>query len=180
MLPFPEIPGTAASASTRSLPLPSWRWFSFYGSSFQIFQIGVRQQGAHLGDGGRDERLLDGVGVDAVVDLGEGALEVPLQLEAVVFLVLEALELLDEVELELDGNPRGELEGDVLVCVGASVAASTGNDAVGSRFLDPMLWCKDETVQPSLNFNSVEFDGVNCGRFAIVGTSLSLLIGAES
>jgi len=40
--------------------------------------------------------------VDAVVDLGEGALEVPIELQAVVFLILEALEFLDEVELEFD------------------------------------------------------------------------------
>jgi hypothetical protein len=46
-----------------------------------------------LGDGGRDERLLDGIGVDAVVDLGEGALEVPIELETVILLILEALEL---------------------------------------------------------------------------------------
>ena len=39
--------------------------------------------------------------VDAVVDLGEGALEVPIELEAVVFVVLEALKFDDEVELEL-------------------------------------------------------------------------------
>jgi hypothetical protein len=39
--------------------------------------------------------------VDAVVDLGEGALEVPIELESVVFVVLEALEFDDEVELEL-------------------------------------------------------------------------------
>jgi hypothetical protein len=38
--------------------------------------------------GGRDERLLDGVGVNAVIDLREGALEVPSELEAVVFVVL--------------------------------------------------------------------------------------------
>ncbi len=67
----------------------------------------------------------------AVVDLGEGALEVPLQLEAVVFLVLEALELLDEVELELRAEPGAEFKGDVLVGIGAAAVAS------GPRF-EPM------------------------------------------
>jgi hypothetical protein len=43
--------------------------------------------------------------VDAVVDLGEGALKIPAELEAVVFVVLETLEFLDEVELEFHGNP---------------------------------------------------------------------------
>ena len=46
-----------------------------------------------------------GVGVDAVIDLRESALKVPAELEAVVFVVFEALEFLDEVELELDGDP---------------------------------------------------------------------------
>jgi hypothetical protein len=35
-----------------------------------------------------------------VVQLGEGAVEIPGEGEAAVFVVLEALELLDEVELE--------------------------------------------------------------------------------
>ena len=61
--------------------------------------------------------------MDAVVDLGEGALEVPVELEAVVFLVLEALELLDEVELEFRAEPGAEFKGDVLV--GVSAAAVT-------------------------------------------------------
>ena len=51
--------------------------------------------GLGLGDGGRDEGVLDGIGVDAVVDLGEGALKIPIELEPVIFLVLEALEFLD-------------------------------------------------------------------------------------
>ena len=68
----------------------------------QIRLAGIDGGGLSLGDGGRDERVFDGIGVDAVIDLGEGALEVPIELEAVVFLVLEALEFLDEVEFELD------------------------------------------------------------------------------
>lgn len=70
---------------------------------------------------GRDEIGLDGVGVDAVVDLGEVAFDVSAELLA--FLLFEALELLDEVELELDGDPGGEFEGDVGMGVGAAVAA---------------------------------------------------------
>ena len=64
--------------------------------------------------------------MDAVVDLREGALEVPLELEPVVLLVLQALEFLDEVEFEFNGNPRGELERDVLVRIGAAVAPGAG------------------------------------------------------
>jgi len=60
---------------------------------------------------GRDESLLDNIGVDAVIDLGEGALEVPGELESVVFVVLEALEFLDGVELEFRAEPGAEFEG---------------------------------------------------------------------
>lgn len=98
--------------------------------------------------------------MDAVVDLGQRPLEVPIELKAVVFLVFETLEFLDKVELEFNRNPRGELEGNVFVGVGAAVAASAGNDANGSRFLDPVLWRENETVQSGLNSNSVEFDGI--------------------
>jgi hypothetical protein len=46
----------------------------------------------------------DGIGVDAVVELGEGAVEVPGQREAAVLVLLEALEFLDEVELKRDSS----------------------------------------------------------------------------
>ena len=52
---------------------------------------------------GRNQVRFDGVGVDAVVELGKGAIQVPGEGEAAVFIFLETLELLDEVELELDG-----------------------------------------------------------------------------
>ena len=53
-----------------------------------------------LGNRGRDERVFNGVRVDAIIDLGEGALEIPINFEAVVFFILEALELPDEVEFK--------------------------------------------------------------------------------
>jgi hypothetical protein len=65
-------------------------------------------------DGGT-RAILDGVCVDAVVDLGERALEIPFELEAVALVHLETLKLPDEVEFELHRDPGGELEGDVLV-----------------------------------------------------------------
>ena len=67
----------------------------------QIGLAGIDGACLSLGDGGWDERLLDGIGVDAVVDLGEGALEVPIELETVILVILEALELDNQVELEL-------------------------------------------------------------------------------
>jgi len=67
----------------------------------QVRFAGIDGSGLRLGDGRWDESVLDGVGMIAVVDLGEGALEVPIELQAVIFVVLEALEFLDVVELEL-------------------------------------------------------------------------------
>jgi len=61
----------------------------------QVRLAGIDGGGLGFGDGGRDEGVLDGIGVDAVVDLGEGALKIPIELEPVIFLVLEALEFLD-------------------------------------------------------------------------------------
>jgi hypothetical protein len=61
--------------------------------------------------------------VDAAIDLGQDALEIQAEFEAVVFFVFKVLEFLDEVELEFNGDPGGELEGNVLVGVSAAVAA---------------------------------------------------------
>ena len=71
----------------------------------QICLAGIDERGLILGDGGRDKRLFDGIGMNAIVDLGEGALEIPTELEALVFIVFEALELLDEVEFEFWAEP---------------------------------------------------------------------------
>jgi hypothetical protein len=98
----------------------------------QVGLAGVNEVGLGLGDSGRDKRLFDGVGVDAVVDLGQRPLEVPAGLQAVVLLVLEALKFLNQVQLEFDGDPGGEFEGDVLMGVGTAVAASTGNRPCGA------------------------------------------------
>ncbi len=78
---------------------PLLRGLAEKGDVEQVGFVGIDERGLGLGDRRREERFLDGVGVYAVVDLGEGALEVPPELEAIVFVVLEALEYLDEVEL---------------------------------------------------------------------------------
>ena len=66
----------------------------------QVGLAGVDLAGLGFGDGGRDQGVFDGIGVDAVVDFGEGALQAPAQLEALVFRIFEALELDDQVQLE--------------------------------------------------------------------------------
>ena len=83
---------------------------------------GVADGGLRGRDLRRDEVRLDRVGVDAVVAPGERAIEVPREGKAAVFVFLETLEFLDEIELELDRDPRGELEGDVLVGIRSAVA----------------------------------------------------------
>ena len=67
----------------------------------------VHEVGLRLAQLLRDEVGLDGVGVDAVVDLSEVAADVPAESLALGF--LEPLKLFDEVELELDRDPCGEL-----------------------------------------------------------------------
>src|SRR3990167_9113035 len=84
-----------------------------------------------LGDLRRKQRLLDGIGVDSVVDLGKGALEIPPELEAVVFRVLEALKLPDKVNLEFRADPHAEFEGDVLMGIGPPVPSGRGSQANG-------------------------------------------------
>jgi hypothetical protein len=59
------------------------------------------------------------------------------------------LELLDEIELELDRNPRGEFKGDVFVGEGAAVAAGAGNDPDGTGFLDPLLRGEVKLLSPA-------------------------------
>lgn len=120
-----------------------------------------------IGDGGlggrnrsRNQVRSDGVGVDAVVELGKGAVQVPGQRQAAVFILLEALEFLDQVELEFDRYPGGEFKGDVLVGVSAAVASGVGNQPDGLCFLDPLFRGESEAVQPGLHFKPVEFDGI--------------------
>ena len=68
---------------------------------------GIDEAGLGFAQLRRDEVGLDGVGVDAVVDLSEVAADVPAESLALGF--LEPLKLFDEVELELDRDPCGEL-----------------------------------------------------------------------
>ena len=129
----------------------------------QIRLAGIDGSGLRLGDERRNEGILDGVGVDAVVDLGKGALEVPIELEAIVFLVLEALEFLDEVELELRAEPGAELKGDVLVGVGAAtVATGFGLESDGTRGFDPLSGREGKAIQAGLVSKGFEFETFEC------------------
>ncbi len=113
-------------------------------------------RGLGFGDGGWDECFLDRVGVDAVVDFGERALEIPTELKAVVFVVLEALELLDEVKFELGAELGTEFEGDVLVGVGAAITSGARDQSFGSGQVDPFLCREEETVPAGIISNSLD------------------------
>ena len=103
------------------------------------------------------------VGVDAVVQLRERAVEVPGEGEAAVFVLLEALEFLDEVDFELGADPQAELEGDVAVGESAAVAPGAGAQADGPGFFDPFLHTELVAVEAGLAFNCGEFAGIKPG-----------------
>ena len=104
------------------------------------------------------------VRVDAIIQLRQRAVEIPRERQAAVFVLLEPLEFLDEIQPKLDRNPRSELKRDVLVRVSAAaVAASSGNQTNGPGGLNPALGRQDKTVQSSLLFNPIEFDGIKTG-----------------
>ncbi len=125
----------------------------------QVAFVGIDKGGLGLGDGGWDEGVLDGVGVDAVIDLGEGALEVPVELEAVVFVVLEALKLLDEVNLEFRAEPGTELEGNFFVGVSAAaVTPSFRLKSDGTSCFDPFTRGEEEAVEAGVIFKGLEFE----------------------
>ena len=71
----------------------------------QVRFVGIDQRYLQLGDGRRYECLADGIRVDVVIDLGQGALEIPSEFETLVFVLFEALELLDQVEFEFRTEP---------------------------------------------------------------------------
>ena len=72
----------------------------------QVGLVSIDEGGLIFVDGGWDKRLFDSVGMDAVVDLCKGALEIPSEMEAFIFLLFETLKFFDEVEFELDGDPK--------------------------------------------------------------------------
>ena len=122
---------------------------------------GIDQRGLLGAEGGGDQMLLDGVGVDAVVDFGKVAANVPAQRFSLIF--LEALELFDEVELELYRHPGCELEGDVLMGVGAAVSSGDCPQADGTGFVHPLLDAQAIAVQSGLASNYGEFAIIEIG-----------------
>ena len=67
------------------------------------------------------------VGVDAVIEFGEGPVWIPCEGKAAAFVFLEALKFLDKVEFELRAEPRAKLEGDILMGERSAITSRTGN-----------------------------------------------------
>ena len=101
---------------------------------------------------------LNSVGVDSVVDLREVAADIPA--ESLTLSFFEPLKLLDEVQLELNRDPRGKFVSDIRVGVRAAVTTSFRLNTNGPRTLNPLLGRQCETVETSLLSNPVEFDGI--------------------
>jgi hypothetical protein len=99
--------------------------------------------------------------MNAIVDFGKVSFDVPAERFALFF--FEPLKFLDQIELKFDGDPRGELKGDVLMSVCAAIAPGLGDYADGVGFLDPLLGGEDEAVESCLVFNPIEFDGIKIG-----------------
>lgn len=106
----------------------------------------------------RNQVLLDSICMDAVIDLGQISLDVPAKLFH--FLGLEPLKLLDQIQFEFDRDPRGKLEGNLLVSVGSAIAASFGDDADSPGLLHPFLRGHHKAVQAGLTPKRIEFDTV--------------------
>ena len=105
---------------------------------------GINEAGLGFAQLRRDEVGLDGVCVDAVVDLCEVAADVPAESFALGF--LEALKYFYEVKLELHRDPRGELKCYVQMSVSAAIAPGLRLDADGPRTLNPLLGSESEAV----------------------------------
>lgn len=106
----------------------------------------------------RDQVLFDSVRLNPVIDLCKIAPDIPAKCFA--FLILEALEFLDEIQLEFHRDPRSEFKRNILVGKGPAVPSGFSLDATGVRHPDPLFWSKDETVQAGLFSKPVELDGI--------------------
>jgi len=108
-------------------------------------------------DFGRNQVRLHCVGVDAIIQLRQRAVEVPRQREPAAFVLLEPLEFLDEIDLEFRADPHTELKRDVFVRKRAAISSGGRFEADGIGFFHPILDADLVTVQPGLTFNYGEF-----------------------
>ena len=114
-------------------------------------------------DFGRNQVALNRIGVDAVIELRKGAIEVPSEGKTAVFVVLEALEFFDEVDFEFGADPHAEFEGDILVSIGAAIPAGACFEPDRSSVLNPFLHAEFVAVETDLAFNCGEFARIKIG-----------------
>jgi len=139
-------PVTICHQLTAPLGKPLFQLVPVFSSSLKIWLLGKDLHDVHDGEKPRFRCLV------------AEAADVPAESLALGF--LEPLKLFDEVELELDRDPRGELQGDVQMGISAAVAPGLGLDAGGPRALDPLLRRECEAVETGLLSKPVEFDGI--------------------
>ena len=95
-----------------------------------------------------------------VLHFCQRAADAPLNPAGERLLFLEALEFLDQVQLELSAQPRPEFKGNVFVGVRSAVPASPGDSADTVCFLIPGTDRQGEAIQSSLTSNSLESGGI--------------------
>ena len=120
--------------------------------------IGIDQGNLPSGQFRRNQIFLDGIRMNAIIDLGKVALDIPAKL--LQLLGLEPLKLFDEVDFEFGADPHTELKGDVLICVCSTISSGLGFETNCVGFFHPFFYADLVAVQASLTSN--------CGEFAII------------
>lgn len=102
--------------------------------------------------------LFDGICVNAVISFRDFTACRPIEGKTVALILFEPLIILDEIELELRGQPRGELEGNIAVRIGSTITTGTGLDAYDVCRLNLFLRSEDKAVASSRFSKLVEID----------------------
>ena len=129
----------------------------------QVGLIRVSDGRLSVSDLGGNQILLHRRRVNAIVEFGERAIEIPSERKALALVVFQSLKLLDQIELKLRAEPRTELEGDVPVGVCPAVTACTGHQSLPASCIDPFFCRQKKTVPACFIFNSLEFEGIKIG-----------------
>ncbi len=111
----------------------------------------------------RDDIFPDGFGVNGIVGFGEFPAQVPGVAKAFGFVLFEAFEFDDEIEVKFHVEPVHELDGDFFVGVSAAVAARFGLDADGTRCGYPFFHGQVEVVEADFGFNPHQTVGFKIG-----------------
>jgi hypothetical protein len=87
----------------------------------------------------RDKMQFDGIGMNSVVELGKGAVQIPGQRQPSIFILFEALKLLDQIKLEFRAEPGTEFQSNIAVGIGAPITAGAGDQTLGAGQLNPFF-----------------------------------------